>query len=86
MLVVDGSTSIMPNNFDTLIQFVVRVTRQFDISPEATRMGLVQFSDRSDVEIGLGNSTSYRSIVAFTTSEKCVETYVIVHRWRTYSK
>ena len=57
MLVVDGSQSIMPDNFDTLIQFVVRVTRQFDISPEATRMGLVQFSDRSDVEIGLGNIT-----------------------------
>ena len=57
MLVVDGSQSIMPDNFDTLIRFVVRVTRQFDISPEATRMGLVQFSDRSKVEIGLGDIT-----------------------------
>ena len=54
MLVVDGSGSIMPGNFDTLIEFVVRVTRQFIISPERTRMGLIQFSEQSDLEIPLG--------------------------------
>ena len=57
MLVVDGSGSINSQNFATLIEFVVRVTRQFDISPEATRMGLVQFSEPTVIEIGLGNIT-----------------------------
>ena len=57
MLVVDGSGSITPVNFETLIEFVVRVTRQFDISPERTRMGLVQFSQLSFLEIGLGTIT-----------------------------
>ena len=57
MLVVDGSASIRPQNFVNLIEFVVRVTRQFDISPERTRMGLVQFSEQSDLEISLGSIT-----------------------------
>ena len=57
MLVVDGSGSITPVNFETLIEFVVRVTRQFDISPERTHMGLVQFSQLSFLEIGLGTIT-----------------------------
>ena len=57
MLVVDGSASITPVNFETLIEFVVRVTRQFDISPERTHMGLVQFSQLSFLEIGLGTIT-----------------------------
>ena len=57
MLVVDGSGSINSVNFATLIEFVVRVTRQFDISPERTRMGLVQFSEPSVLEIGLGTIT-----------------------------
>ena len=57
MLVVDGSGSITSGNFVTLMGFVVRVTRAFDISPERTRMGLVQFSQLSVLEIGLGNAT-----------------------------
>ena len=57
MLVVDGSGSINSVNFATLIEFVVRVTRQFDISPDCTHMGLIQFSEQSDLEIGLGNIT-----------------------------
>ena len=57
MLVVDGSGSIRPQNFVNLIGFVVRVTRQFDISPERTRMGLIQFSEQSDIEISLGSIT-----------------------------
>ena len=60
MLVVDGSGSIGTENFDTLINFVVRVTRQFDVSPERTHMGFIQFSERSKVEIGLGNITDER--------------------------
>ena len=62
MLVVDGSQSIMPENFATLIDFAIRVTRQFDVSPERTHMGLIQFSDRSDIEIGLGTFTDEREL------------------------
>ena len=58
MLVVDSTGSINSVNFDTLIQFVVQVTRQFVIAPESTRVGLIQFSEQSDLEIGLGNITN----------------------------
>ena len=57
MLVVDGSQTVTSENFDTLIRFVVTVTRQFQISPEATRIGLIQFSGQTVLEIGLGNIT-----------------------------
>ena len=55
MLVVDGSGSISSDNFDTLIEIVVQVTRKYVIGPESTHMGLIQFNEQSDLEIGLGN-------------------------------
>ena len=62
MLVVDGSQTVMPENFVTLIRFVVTVTRQFLISPEATHVGLIQFSVPIDLEIGLGTITNGRAL------------------------
>jgi len=62
MLVVDGSASVNfynPNNFNTLIEFVVRVTREF---PDSTHMGLVQFSEQSELLIRLGNITDEREL------------------------
>ena len=62
MLVVDGSGSIMAANFATLIRFVVTVTQQFVISPNATHVGLIQFSGPIALEIGLGTITNGREL------------------------
>ena len=53
MLVVDGSESVGSGNFDVLREAVIILTRQFPIGSDAVLMGLIQFSNRVDVEVNL---------------------------------
>jgi len=54
--VVDSSSSINfkgPTNWDTTLQFVANVTRQFTIGPENVQVAFVLFSEVATVEWGL---------------------------------
>ncbi|XP_057194359.1 matrilin-4 isoform X5 [Triplophysa rosa] len=53
VLLIDGSKSVRPNNFELVKQFVNQVVDQLDVSPKGTRVGLVQYSSRVRTEFPL---------------------------------
>ncbi|XP_062058357.1 matrilin-4 isoform X2 [Lepus europaeus] len=54
VLLVDGSKSVRPQNFELVKRFVTQIVDFLDVSPEGTRVGLVQFSSRVRTEFPLG--------------------------------
>ncbi|XP_054366100.1 matrilin-4 isoform X3 [Mirounga angustirostris] len=54
VLLVDGSKSVRPQNFELAKRFVNQIVDFLDVSPEGTRVGLVQFSSRVRTEFPLG--------------------------------
>uniref|UniRef100_A0A3P9HBL9 Collagen alpha-1(XXI) chain n=1 Tax=Oryzias latipes TaxID=8090 RepID=A0A3P9HBL9_ORYLA len=52
--IVDGSWSVGYTDFDIAKEWLVNITRQFDISPHYTQVGVVQYSDTPRLEIPLG--------------------------------
>lgn len=54
VLLVDGSKSVRPQNFELVKRFVNQIVDFLDVSPEGTRVGLVQFSSRVRTEFPLG--------------------------------
>ncbi|KAG1963257.1 matrilin-4 [Pimephales promelas] len=54
VLLIDGSKSVRPQNFELVKQFVNQVVDQLDVSPKGTRVGLVQYSSRVRTEFTLG--------------------------------
>ncbi|XP_037377454.1 matrilin-4 isoform X1 [Talpa occidentalis] len=54
VLLVDGSKSVRPQNFELVKRFVNQIVDLLDVSPEGTRVGLVQFSSRVRTEFPLG--------------------------------
>ncbi|CAO2577799.1 MATN4 [Lemmus lemmus] len=54
VLLVDGSKSVRPQNFELVKRFVNQIVDFLDVSPEGTRIGLVQFSSRVRTEFPLG--------------------------------
>ncbi|XP_069741220.1 vitrin isoform X2 [Narcine bancroftii] len=52
--VVDGSSSVGTGNFGTVLDFVANVSRQFEISDTATRVGVVQYTYEQRLEFGFG--------------------------------
>ncbi|KAM9483712.1 matrilin-4 isoform 2-T3 [Clarias gariepinus] len=53
VLLIDGSKSVRPQNFELVKQFVNQVIDQLDISAHGTRVGLVQYSSRVRTEFPL---------------------------------
>ncbi|XP_055120967.2 matrilin-4 isoform X1 [Symphalangus syndactylus] len=54
VLLVDGSKSVRPQNFELVKRFVNQIVDFLYVSPEGTRVGLVQFSSRVRTEFPLG--------------------------------
>ncbi|KAM6163861.1 matrilin-4 [Rhynchocyon petersi] len=54
VMLVDGSKSVRPQNFELVKRFVNQIVDFLDVSPEGTRVGLVQFSSRVRTEFPLG--------------------------------
>ena len=46
MFLVDGSGSVPPATFQEFKQFMVRLVKKFDIGPNTTHVGLLQYSSK----------------------------------------
>ncbi|KAB5583927.1 hypothetical protein PHYPO_G00101440 [Pangasianodon hypophthalmus] len=64
VLLIDGSKSVRPQNFELVKQFVNQVVDQLDISAHGTRVGLVQYSSRVRTEFPLNMYKSKEEIKA----------------------
>uniref|UniRef100_A0A8D0GE28 Matrilin 4 n=1 Tax=Sphenodon punctatus TaxID=8508 RepID=A0A8D0GE28_SPHPU len=53
VLVIDGSKSVRPQNFEVVKQFVNQIVDFLHVSPHGTRVGLVQYSSRVRTEFPL---------------------------------
>ncbi|XP_078601050.1 uncharacterized protein LOC144876033 isoform X2 [Branchiostoma floridae x Branchiostoma japonicum] len=63
-LLLDGSGSVGTANFDKVKQFAADVVNSFDVSPTATRVGVVQYSDRNSLVFNLGDHADKPSTVS----------------------
>ncbi|KAH0619101.1 hypothetical protein JD844_018769 [Phrynosoma platyrhinos] len=62
VLVIDGSKSVRPQNFELVKQFVNQIVDFLDVSPHGTRVGLVQYSSRVRTEFPLNKFTTAADI------------------------
>lgn len=62
MLVIDGSKSVRPQNFELVKQFVNQIVDFLDVSPHGTRVGLVQYSSRVRTEFPLHQYTTAEDV------------------------
>ena len=52
--VIDSSGSISPDDFETVKEFVLKFTSEFQIGPNRARFGVITFSNDARVNINLG--------------------------------
>uniref|UniRef100_H3BWE5 Matrilin 4 n=1 Tax=Tetraodon nigroviridis TaxID=99883 RepID=H3BWE5_TETNG len=64
VLLIDGSKSVRPQNFELVKKFVNQVVDSLDVSPQGTRVGLVQYSSRVRTEFPLSMYHSAQEIKA----------------------
>ncbi|XP_058488296.1 matrilin-4 isoform X1 [Solea solea] len=64
VLLIDGSKSVRPQNFELVKQFVNQVVDSLDVSAHGTRVGLVQYSSRVRTEFPLNMYHSAEEIKA----------------------
>ncbi|XP_077191587.1 matrilin-4 [Paroedura picta] len=62
VLVIDGSKSVRPQNFQLVKQFVNQIVDFLDVSPHGTRVGLVQYSSRVRTEFPLNQYTTAEDV------------------------
>ncbi|XP_042688348.1 matrilin-4 [Centrocercus urophasianus] len=62
VMVIDGSKSVRPHNFELVKQFVNRIVDLLEVSPDGTRVGLVQYSSRVRTEFPLNKYHSAEEI------------------------
>ncbi|XP_064161260.1 matrilin-4 isoform X3 [Anguilla rostrata] len=62
VLLIDGSKSVRPQNFELVKQFVNQVVDSLDVSAHGTRVGLVQYSSRVRTEFPLSRYQSAEDI------------------------
>ncbi|XP_051880460.1 vitrin isoform X2 [Pristis pectinata] len=60
--VVDGSSSVGTGNFRTVLQFVANISREFEISDTATRVGVVQYTYEQRLEFGFGEHNTREAV------------------------
>ncbi|XP_076448680.1 matrilin-1-like [Babylonia areolata] len=65
VFVVDSSTSLRPQQFDMVKQFLTEVVQGMVVSPDHIRLGLVRFSSQVDVIAYLNQSTSTERALTF---------------------
>ncbi|XP_015683547.1 matrilin-4 [Protobothrops mucrosquamatus] len=58
VMVIDGSKSVRPQNFELVKQFVNQIVDFLDVSPQGTHVGLVQYSSRVRTEFPLNRFTA----------------------------
>ncbi|XP_058033952.1 matrilin-4 [Ahaetulla prasina] len=58
VMIIDGSKSVRPQNFELVKQFVKQIVDFLDVSPEGTHVGLVQYSSRVRTEFPLNKFTT----------------------------
>ncbi|XP_019614540.1 PREDICTED: uncharacterized protein LOC109462428 isoform X1 [Branchiostoma belcheri] len=63
-LVLDGSGSVGAANFDKVKQFARDMVNRFDIGPTATRVGVLQYSDRNSLVFNLGAKSDKPSTIS----------------------
>lgn len=63
-MVIDGSKSVRPQNFELVKQFVNRIVDLLEVSPDGTHVGLVQYSSRVRTEFPLNKYHSAEEIKA----------------------
>ncbi|XP_059838177.1 vitrin isoform X2 [Hypanus sabinus] len=61
--VVDGSSSMGTGNFRTVLEFVANISREFEISETATRVGVVQYTYEQRLEFGFEEHNTRESVV-----------------------
>ncbi|XP_061147030.1 matrilin-4 isoform X4 [Syngnathus typhle] len=64
VLLIDGSKSVRPHNFELVKKFVNKVVDTLDVSEHGTRVGLVQYSSRVKTEFTLDRFHSADDIKA----------------------
>ncbi|XP_025047163.1 matrilin-4 isoform X2 [Alligator sinensis] len=64
VLVIDGSKSVRPQNFELVKQFVNQIVDFLDVSPHGTRVGLVQYSSRVRTEFPLNKYKTANDVKA----------------------
>ncbi|XP_037108426.1 matrilin-4 isoform X2 [Syngnathus acus] len=64
VLLIDGSKSVRPHNFELVKKFVNKVVDTLDVSEHGTRVGLVQYSSRVKTEFTLDRFHSVDDIKA----------------------
>ncbi|XP_078255213.1 vitrin isoform X2 [Rhinoraja longicauda] len=60
--VVDGSSSVGTGNFRTVLEFVANISREFEISDTATRVGVVQYTYEQRLEFGFGEHNTREAV------------------------
>ena len=68
LFVLDSSSEISSSNFQSLLQFIVRVVNQFEISIDATQVGVISYSSTTSTE-----SPFSFNIGAFSESEQLIQ-------------
>ncbi|XP_063153212.1 matrilin-4 [Candoia aspera] len=58
VMVIDGSKSVRPQNFELVKQFVNQIVDFLDVSPQGTHVGLVQYSSQVRTEFPLNKFTT----------------------------
>lgn len=53
LLIVDGSGSVEPKNFNKMREFCKKVADSLRVSPNLVHMGIIQFATKARVEVGL---------------------------------
>ncbi|XP_055981684.1 vitrin [Sorex fumeus] len=61
--VLDGSSSVGPGNFRTLLRFAANVSQAFRIAASATRVGAVQYTYEQRLEFGLDAHRSKAAVL-----------------------
>ena len=52
---IDGSDSLLPEQFDHLKQLIKKMIDEYTISEDATRVGVLEYSDKVSREINLND-------------------------------
>ncbi|XP_026114550.1 collagen alpha-6(VI) chain-like [Carassius auratus] len=65
VFLVDGSTSIGPENFQQIREFLSSVVENFEVAPDRIRIGLVQYTDTPYTEFTLNTYQNKEEILSY---------------------